>query len=304
MTSRRELPAAAESCGDIEAPAAEPTDAQFEALRGVIRRTAGIHLGDSKKALLRGRLARRLRELGLRSFGDYLRVVRADPDERDAMIDRITTNETSFFREPGHFAYLAETLLPAWQAAANAGTRRREVRMWSAGCSTGEEPYSLAMTLLDRLGPEQGWSVEILATDVSTRVLEVAREATWPIDRAREIPQDLARKFMLRGFGTKAGVMRAAPELRRVVRVERLNLSAEGYAVGAPFDVIFCRNVLIYFDAEQKERVVGRLAACLATDGHLFVGHAESIRGPSALTCVRPTVYAAARTARSAKGAP
>jgi chemotaxis protein methyltransferase CheR len=268
------------------------TEEEFDALRALIHRQTGIHLNDSKKALLYGRLSRRIRELGLRSFTDYLRSIRDDAAEREQMIDRVTTNETHFFRESTHFTYLQSTLMPAWLQAADAGTRSKEVRVWSAGCSTGEEPYSLAMTLRDRLPEKDGWSVEILATDISTRVLDAADQATWPIERAAEVPEPLLKRFMLQGLGSQAGKMRASPDLRRMVRVERLNLSDERYPVRGPFDLIFCRNVLIYFAHDLKRQVVERLSEHLAPGGHLFVGHAESIYETHGLTCVWPTVYA------------
>jgi chemotaxis protein methyltransferase CheR len=268
------------------------TEHEFDGLRALVRRHTGIHLNASKKALLYGRLSRRIRELGLTSFADYLRSVREDADECKQMIDRVTTNETRFFREPTHFAYLESTLLPAWLEAAASGARSKDVRAWSAGCSTGEEPYSLAMTLHDRLPANDGWSVEVLASDISTRVLETADQATWPIERAGEIPELLLKRHMLQGVGSQAGKMRASPELRRAVRVERLNLIDEQYSVRGPFDVIFCRNVLIYFDQALKRRVVERLSEHLAPGGHLFVGHAESIHEMPALSCVWPTVYA------------
>ncbi len=268
------------------------TPEEFAGFRDLIRGQVGIHLNPSKKALLYGRLSRRIRELGLRSFGQYLQRVREDDEERTRMIDRITTNETRFFREPQHFAFLEATLIPQWLRAAAAGARRREVRAWSAGCSTGEEPYSLAMALLDRLPSRDGWTVDILATDISTRVLDIARQATWSIERAREIAPHFLKAFMLQGVGSQAGKLRAAPDLRQVVRVERVNLSDGSYRVGEPFDLIFCRNVLIYFDQGEKRRVIERLAVHLAPLGHLFVGHAESIHPVQGLSCVGPTVYA------------
>jgi chemotaxis protein methyltransferase CheR len=268
------------------------TKDEFDALRALIHRQTGIHLNESKRALLYGRLSRRIRDLGLPGFADYLRRVREDAGEREQMIDRITTNETHFFREPTHFAYLEATLVPAWRQAANVGARSKEVRVWSAGCSTGEEPYSLAMTLHARLPASEGWTVDVLATDISTRVLEVADQATWPIERAQEVPEPLLKQFMLQGVGRQTGKMRASPDLRRAVRIEWLNLIDERYSVRGPFDLIFCRNVLIYFDHDLKRRVVQRLAEHLAPGGHLFVGHAESIHEMPALCCVWPTVYA------------
>lgn len=267
----------------------EPTDHEFDRLRDLILRHAGIHLNVSKRALLYSRLCQRVQQLGLRSFSDYFARVVQDEGELAKMTDRIATNETRFFREPQHFAYLGETMVPAWQAAARSGLRAKEVRIWSAGCSTGEEPYSVAMTLLDRLGED--WTIHVLATDISTRVLEAARQATWSMDRAREIPPHLLKRFMLHGIGSQAGRLRAGPELRTIVRVESLNLNAPPYPVGGAFDLVLCRNVLIYFDQDRRRRVVERLAAHVAPGGHLLVGHAESIHGVSGLVCMQPTIY-------------
>ncbi len=283
MTSR------APSAGWTSAGIPQPTDQEYERFRELIARHAGIHLNDSKRALLYSRLAQRVHQLGLRSFGEYFARVLTDDVELEKMTDRIATNETRFFREPQHFEYLEETLLPGWERAAEAGARSRAVRVWSAGCSTGEEPYSLAMAMLDRLG--EAWTIEVLATDISTRVLAVARDAIWPLERAREIPARLLKRFMLQGIGSQAGKVRAGPELRRLVRVEALNLNASSYAVGAAFDVVLCRNVLIYFDHEHRRRIVERLASHVAPGGHLLVGHAESVQGIASLSCVRPTIY-------------
>src|SRR6185503_8802125 len=171
-------------------------------------------------------LARRIRELGLASFDAYYRRVVEDRGgaELTQMLDRITTNETHFFREPHHFDHIADDLAPAWARAAAAGARPRRIRAWSAGCSTGEEPYSLAMTLLSRFPAEAGWSIDIVATDLSTRVLDAARAATWPIAKADEIPRPFLRQFMLRGVGSTAGKLLAGRELREVVRFMRHNL--------------------------------------------------------------------------------
>jgi chemotaxis protein methyltransferase CheR len=273
MNDRTRLSSAREAVAGIP----EPTASEFERFRALIRGASGIHLSVSKRALLYGRLSRRIRDLGLRSFADYFARVQQDSSEQERMIDRITTNETRFFREPKQFAFLQESLLPRWIDAAAAGRRPRKVCAWSAGCSSGEEPYSLAMTLIDRL--RDGWNVDVLATDISTRVLDAARQATWPMDRAKEIPPRLLKRFMLHGIGTQAGRLRAGPELRRVVRVERFNLNDDPSAIGDRFDLIFCRNVLIYFDREHRQSVVQRLVSRLSEGGHLFVGHAEGIQG-------------------------
>ena len=232
-------------------------DALFAKYRDLIYREAGIALTDMKKALLVGRLAGRLRELRLPSLESYYAIV-SDPaavDERKKMLDRICTNETQFFRDGRQFQFLDERVFPLIDARADAG-QPRKVRAWSAACSTGEEPYSLAMSLLARFPPESGWQVEVVATDLSTKVLRAAQAGLWPIDKADDIPVRHRKAFMLRGTGTQAGKMKAGPEIRGVVSFDRLNLNDDIYPIHGPFDFIFCRNVLIYFDLQSKIRVV------------------------------------------------
>jgi chemotaxis protein methyltransferase CheR len=268
-------------------------DREFARLRDLIRREAGISLGAGKRALLVGRLSRRLRELGLGGFREYCDRVEAEPAEIVAMLDCVSTNETHFFREPHHFQFLADKAYPRWKAEAAAGIRPRRIRAWSAACSTGEEPYTIAMSLLRSFPPGSGWALEVLATDLSTRVLAQARAASWPIDKRREIPQTELRAYMLRGVGPLEGTMRAGPEIRALVEFRRLNLVEETYAGVGEFDLLFCRNVLIYFDAPTKERVVGHLLRHLRPGGHLFLGHAESLTpGLAGLQSVEPSVYA------------
>ena len=277
------------------------TDRQYTLLRQLVHREAGINLGPAKRELLVGRLSRRLRELGLTSFGDYYAYVvgRGGVAELTQLLDLVATNETHFFREPTHFDFIERQLCPAWAAGVEAGTRSRTVRLWSAACSTGEEPYSLAMLLLSRLPAEAGWTVEILATDISTRVLRRAEAAVWPGEKAREIPTPYLKRFMLRGVGAQEGRMKAGPELRAAVQFRRLNLNDDRYTVGAPFDMIFCRNVLIYFDPPTKANVVRRLSEHLAPGGHLVLGHSESVHGmTTGLHTVGPTVYALDAPAR------
>jgi chemotaxis protein methyltransferase CheR len=269
------------------------SDAEFRAFQVHIHRESGIFLSTSKRALLTGRLARRLRELKLDSFGDYFRhLTEVDTAENVRLLDCVSTNETRFFREPRQFEFLERQVLPAWAEAAARGRRSRRIRAWSAGCSSGEEPYSLAMTLLHAFPPEHGFEVEVLGTDLSTRVLARAAAACWPLEDAEEIPPHHRKRFMLRGVGEQAGRMKVGPEARGVVRLQRLNLNAREYAVGGPFDLVFCRNVLIYFDPPGKERVLQRLRDRVAPDGLLFLGHAESLGQAPGWVGVRPNVYA------------
>jgi chemotaxis protein methyltransferase CheR len=270
------------------------SDELFAKFRDLIHREAGIALNDGKKSLLISRVAGRLRELGVASFAEYYRLV-DDPaatDERGRLLDRISTNETHFFRDPRQFLYLNDHLFPRIEAeSARRGSRR--VRAWSAACSTGEEPYSIAMAMLHRFPPSAGWQIEIVASDLSNRVLNAARAGVWPIEKAGDIPLHYRKEFMLRGTGSQTGKMKVGPELRDVVSFTRLNLNEPVYPVTGLFDFIFCRNVLIYFDRESKARVVDRLMGHLAPDGCLFLGYAETTTTlTDRLVSVGPNVYA------------
>lgn len=249
------------------------TDQEFGLLQQLILRESGIFLAPVKRELMVARLGRRLRELGMSSFGSYYRRVRTDPAELAEMLDRISTNETRFFREPAQFEFLTGRAFPAWVKEAEAGRRRRRLRAWSAGCSTGEEPFSVAMCALAHL---PGWSVDVLATDLSNRVLDRARAALWSIERAEQIPLEYRKRFMLRGVRSREGTMKAGPELRSVVRFGRLNLSRELPAEDELFDLILCRNVLIYFHPTTRARTLRALLRRLAPGGYLLLGHSES----------------------------
>ncbi len=273
-------------------------DEDFVRFQTLIHEEAGIWLAPIKKALLAGRLGRRLRTLGIAAWRDYYELVISDEAERVRMLDAICTNETHFFREPRHFEFLAERVFPAWREQADAGRRPHRVRVWSAACSTGEEPYSLAMTLLTAF--PTGWELEVLATDLSTKVLERAQGAVWPMEKAAEIPEAHRKAFMLRGFGAQEGLMKAGPEIRSIVRFARVNLVGD-WPASPPFDLVFCRNVLIYFDRAVKARVIERLLGRLQPQGYLFLGHAESLGGlTSQVQPVVPTVYMPAPAAARA----
>jgi chemotaxis protein methyltransferase CheR len=280
------------------APAAAPVRSlrlrDFRRLRELVYEQAGIHLPDAKRALVEARLARRVRELGLSSYEQYCALLfDAESDaERVHMLDCITTNETHFFREPKHFDLLEKTVFPRWLGLASVGEMPRRLRVWSAACSTGEEPYTLAMCLLAAFPPETGWELELFASDLSTRVLERASEATWPIDKAKEIPERYLRRFMLRGVGPQEGKLRCGPELRRLVRFSRVNLNRPPYPLPGQFDLIFCRNVLIYFDAASRLRVIDQLIDRLSPRGHLFVGHSESLHNVTRrVALIAPSAY-------------
>ena len=270
------------------------TDREFALMQALIYREAGIHLSSAKKALLVGRLSKRLRELGIDRFNTYYERVVEDKSgvELVILLDAITTNETSFFREPRQFQFLEQHVFPTWEADALEGRRSRRLRVWSAACSTGEEPYSIAMSLLDRFPPDGGWQVDVLATDISTRVLERAVDGVWPIARAATVPEHLLKRFMLRGTGSQQGKMKAGADVRAPLTFQRLNLNDESYPVAGPFDAIFCRNVLIYFDQDSRTRVIRRLIDLLAPGGYFFLGHAESLTGMTdRVRSVAPAVY-------------
>lgn len=274
-------------------------DAEFARFQAWIQRESGIWLPESKRTLLIRRLGRRVADLGLDSFGAYYhRAKELGESETIRMIDCLCTHETSFFREAKQFELLASQILPAWAAEAEVGVRPRRVSAWCAACSTGEEPFSLAMLLAAHLGPEAGWRIEILASDLSTRALATAREAVWPAERAAAIPESFRKRFLLRGLNRHEGKVKAAPEIERLVRFERINLAAPRYPVESGLDLIFCRNVLIYFDPATRQGVISRLARHLRPGGLLFLGHAENLAGAAGpdFRPAAPNVYRRSET--------
>ncbi len=257
------------------------SDAELGGFSKLMFDAAGITLTSSKKALVEGRLSKRLHMLGLGSFTAYLQHLQRDASERQQAIDLLTTNETYFFREPRHFAYLAEQILPAADAA-------RPFRVWSAACSSGEEPFSIAMVLAAHMG-QRPW--EILASDISTRVLDIARRAIYPQTRAEKIPHDYLKAFCLKGTGGHEGDFTLQRPLRERVRFMEVNLNETLPDIGQ-FDLILLRNVMIYFDAQTKRAVCRRLLDVLRPGGHLFIGHSESLNGLECpVQAVQPAVY-------------
>jgi chemotaxis protein methyltransferase CheR len=272
---------------------AEIRPREFELLQQLIESESGIHIRKAKQAFLVSRLRCRLRVTGSNSFGEYYRYVSESAEERQVMIDRICTNETRFFRESFQFDFLADETLPRWKADVEAGRRERHIRAWSAGCSTGEEPFSLAMLLRDGLSDSEGWRIEIQATDISQHVLKKAASATWPIDRAAEIPEEFLDRFMRRGVRSSEGQIRAVSELRSMIQFSKLNLNDPHYALSSKFDLIMCRNVLIYFPQKARAQAIDRLVDQLVPGGLLFVGHAETLHGSAMrLQRLAPTIYA------------
>lgn len=260
------------------------TDQEFGWFQRFIFEAAGISMGDAKKALVSGRLARRLVACQLDSFTAYFRLLESGraPQEVQAAIDLLTTNETYFFREIKHFDLLRRLALEAAQRPYPA------MRVWSAASSSGEEAYSIAMVLADCL-PRAPW--EVVGTDISTRMLERARTGHFPMERARHIPQDYLKRFCLRGFDEQEGTMLIERPLRARVQFLHANLNETLPSLGQ-FDVIFLRNVMIYFNAETKRRVVSRLLAHLKPMGHLLIGHSESLNDITQdVVVVAPSIY-------------
>lgn len=264
------------------------SDGEFRQFRDLMRKISGIDLGDSKKHLVSGRLSKRVRERGMRSFGDYYRLITSgvDRDEYHRMVDLLTTHETYFFREPKHFEYLADTILPAIRAQ-SAGVR--PIRLWSAASSSGEEAYGLAMVMMNHLGDDYPW--EILATDISREVLAKARQGVYGKERIDGVPREYLRRYFLHGIGSRAGTLRVVPEIRARVQFAEMNLNESLASVGE-FDVVFLRNVLIYFDPPTKGEIVARVVGQIRRKGWLFIGHSESLNGiTTAVRQERPTVY-------------
>ena len=255
------------------------TDQDFNFIRTIARSHTGIELGDHKKEMIYSRIVRRIRALDLASFAGYCDYLEQNTEtELTPFINAITTNLTAFFREPHHFDFLGRTVLPELRKR-HASDRR--LRIWSAGCSTGEEPYSIAMTLHQHLGNER-WDARILATDLDTNVLNHGRNGIYSRDRMTGMNEDLVRKYfqVQRGRNPDDDKFRAKECIRELIRFNQLNL-LEPWPMKGPFDVIFCRNVVIYFSKETQKILFDRYADILAPGGYLFIGHSESLHGVS-----------------------
>ena len=269
------------------APATEPefsfSAVDFERVRGLIRRHAGIHLHTGKQAMVYSRLSRRLRETGHRSFGEYLDWLESPQGvgvEKQEFVNSLTTNLTAFFREEHHFELLAEQLR-AFKGAS--------LRIWCAAASTGEEPYSLAMTVAESL--RAGIPVQLIASDIDSKVLATAQRAVYPTD-SKGLSAERLRRHCQRGTGANEGRMRIKPELVRMIDYRQLNLVEGEWKLGEPFDIVFCRNVMIYFDAPTQRKVLERIHAVMKPHGHLFVGHSENFTDERHLFRLRgKTVY-------------
>ncbi|HYG23622.1 MAG TPA: CheR family methyltransferase [Verrucomicrobiae bacterium] len=267
-------------------------DEDYHFICKVVYDQSRIHLGKDKKTLVSSRLAKRLHHLQLPNYGEYCRLLRSSEgsDEVRFLIDRISTNHTHFFREIRHFDFLRQTAIPQWSARLS--SRRETFRLWSAACSTGEEPFSLAIHLAEHYQPADpaAWFIE--GTDISTRVLEQAKGAIYSTEHAGAVGPELLRKYFQKGTGKWDGYFRVKESLRRCVRFHHLNLLEGKYPFVELFHVILCRNVMIYFDKPTQEDLIARLTERLAPGGYLLVGHSESLSGiRHSLRLVQPAVY-------------
>lgn len=259
------------------------SDKEFGQFQSLIYKIAGISLSAAKKPLVSGRLSKRLRELNLASYGDYFKLLNSGhrPDEMQMAVDLLTTNETYFFREPKHFDFLRTEILAGCKLG-------RSFRVWSAACSSGEEPYSIAMELADRLG-EGPW--EVVASDISTRVLDKARTGHYPMERTSGISREHLSRYCLKGVGSQENTLLVDRKLRSRVNFMQVNLNQPLPALGE-FDLIFLRNVMIYFDQETKRQVMQRILPLLRPGGYFIISHSESLNGVvDSLQMLTPSIY-------------
>jgi chemotaxis protein methyltransferase CheR len=251
------------------------SDKEFQLFREIIYRETGIHMSDKKKKLIVARLSKRLRALNLSTFTEYYNYLNQSPDsdtEIVNLVNRVTTNKTDFFRERHHFDFLLKELYPrVIEEGRRSGSRK--LRIWSAGCSSGEEPYTLAMVTLEAFKAERGWDIKILATDLDTEILGKAITGVYQTQAVTPVP----REYLLKYFIRKGEHYEVAGALRSMVSFRRLNLMDETFPMKHPFDIIFCRNVIIYFDTKTKEDLLNKFYRHLKPKGHMFIGHSESL---------------------------
>lgn len=254
------------------------TEKDFNYLAQLAGTQAGINLSSGKRELIYGRLAQRLRSLGLKSYKQYCdRLKEGDEEELTHFVNAITTNVTSFFRENHHFEFLAKNLLPDLINKQN-GAGQPRLRLWSAGCSSGEEPYSIAMVLQESIPDIGSWDAKILATDLDSNILYKASQGIYPLQRIQDVSLARRKRWFSLGSGNNEGTGKVGNDIRQMITYRQLNLTEE-WPITGPFDVIFCRNVTIYFDKPTRIMLLDRFANLLSDGGHLFVGHSESLYG-------------------------
>lgn len=263
------------------------TDKEFELFKHLIYQQVGITLDTPKKTLLVSRLGKRLRDLHLPSYQAYYDCVSREGGEEELMklLDLVSTNKTDFFREPVHFDFLRDQVLPEVQAA-------KTLRIWSSASSSGEEPYTIAMTLSDAIADISRWDIKILASDISTRVLAKASSGIYEEERVSQLPHDLVKRYFLRGKGPQSGKLQVRPQLTRLVAFRRINLMDPTFPIRSSLDAIFCRNVMIYFDRPTQAKLMEKFFRYLRPGGYLFIGHSESLQWiDHQFTYLRPTIY-------------
>ncbi|HEY3348073.1 MAG TPA: protein-glutamate O-methyltransferase [Nitrospirota bacterium] len=261
---------------------------EFARIAAFIYKVCGIKLPPAKKGMLTARLAKRMKALQMNNFADYIHYVESPQGQKEEltlMINAVSTNKTDFFREPGHFDFLCSEALPTLERMSGHSQR---LAVWSAGCSSGEEPYTLAMVLSECSNTR---NFHILATDISTRTLDIAAKAVYPENLIEPIPMNLRRKYLLRGKGKNEGVYKITPELRNLITFRRLNLMDSDFGI-RNIDIIFCRNVIIYFDRETQIELFRKYYNAMSPGGYLFIGHSETLDGISEkFIRVAPTIY-------------
>ncbi|MGD0481224.1 MAG: protein-glutamate O-methyltransferase CheR [Terracidiphilus sp.] len=264
----------------------------YSRLRELVYDQAGINLGSERRTMLEGRIRRRLKDLAIHSYGEYCDYLFSGEGLRDELvhlIDVVTTNKTDFFREPRHFEFLTTTAVPEFLAS---NAARRPLLVWSAACSTGEEPYTLAMVLSEYGLTHPGFAFRMIATDISTTVLKKAGLGIYSTDAVRPVPQSLKVKYLMRGRERGFERVRVVPELRRLIEFRRLNFMDSDYGLPEKFDAIFCRNVIIYFDRPTQQSILKKITQYLLPGGYLFVGHAETLHELDLpVTPIAPALY-------------
>lgn len=267
---------------------------EFEMFRVLIYDTCGINLTLSKKELVKARLTKRLTKTGIDTFKDYYNyVTKVDKSGKELvqLLDHISTNKTDFFREKKHFDFLNTTLLPAL-ISSKEQSRNRKLRIWCAASSSGEEPYTLAMTVFNHIKPNNGWDVKILATDISTRILQKAIDGTYKMDLLNEVPHGITSAHFSKVLVDNKNCYRAKPHLKDIITFRRFNLMTESFPFKHPFDFIFCRNVMIYFDQETQHTLVKKFYGCLPKNGYLFIGHSETLsKTDNDFKYIQPAIY-------------
>lgn len=264
------------------------SSADFERVRKLIYQHAGISLSPVKQDMVYSRLARRLRATNTNTFAEYLdKLEKGGPDEWERFVNSLTTNLTSFFREPHHFPLFAEHLQKLGS--------KRPIRVWCSAASTGEEPYSIAITVLETFGNNAS-HVSIFASDLDTNVLATAQKGVYPVERVEKMSPERLKRFFLKGSGSQEGYVAVRPELKRLIEFQRVNLLEPNWPVRGPLDIIFCRNVMIYFDKPTQYKILSRFAPLMQPDGLMFAGHSESfLHAADLFKSLGKTVYALAK---------